>query len=235
MLNILKRTLLKIISLLDLLNLYMNYWQKKIDKNHFEMRKLWFKVKTPFQLNKTVFYQTHPDLKLEGIRPTLARINSYGLLDIISENSVILDIGGNTGFMSMYFSKYAKHIDMVEMDDKFVRIAHLAKKHLGIQNYQIHNIDIKSFNPNKKYDVIISTAIHKWVGLNLEDYYELISSWLTTTGTILFESHANKEDIENIEYFLNTREDLTYYKGYVDDQLGSIRAYFLIRHKESKE
>jgi hypothetical protein len=79
----------------------MNYWQKKIDKNHFEMRKLWFKVKTPFQLNKTVFYQTHPDLKLEGIRPTLARINSYGLLDIISENSVILDIGGNTGFMSM--------------------------------------------------------------------------------------------------------------------------------------
>ena len=208
---------------------------KKIDKDHFEMRKIWFTVKTPFQLNKTVFYQTHPELKLEGIRPTLARINSYGLLDMISENSEILDIGGNTGFMSMFLSKYAKHIDMVEMNDKFVRIAHIAKKHLGIHNYQIHNIDIKSYNPNKKYDVIISTAIHKWVGLNLEDYYELISSWLTTNGTVLFESHATNEDIEKIEYFFKSQENLTFIKGYIDDQLGSIRAYFLIRNKERKE
>jgi len=199
------------------------------------MRKIWFTVKTPFQLNKTVFYQTHPELKLEGIRPTLARINSYGLLDMISENSEILDIGGNTGFMSMFLSKYAKHIDMVEMNDKFVRIAHIAKKHLGIHNYQIHNIDIKSYNPNKKYDVIISTAIHKWVGLNLEDYYELISSWLTTNGTVLFESHATNEDIEKIEYFFKSQENLTFIKGYIDDQLGSIRAYFLIRNKERKE
>lgn len=225
----------RMISYFELFNVYIDFRRKRIDRLHFDIYKLWFSEKTPFQLNKSLFYQTHPELRIQGIRPTIARVSTYGLLRELNTTSRVLDIGGNTGFFSLYLAKHVQHVDMVEFNKTFSHIAELVKDYLGITNYSIFNEDIKKYKPRNKYDLIISNAIHKWVELPIDEYYKLISNWLVPSGLILFESHASEEDITMLDLFFNTYSDLNIEKSLIDDQLGAIRAFYLIRKKESRE
>lgn len=176
----------------------------------------------------TKFYQTHPQINVPGVRPTLSRINNYQLLDFLDKNYYVLDVGGNVSMFSSYISTFVKHIDVVEYNTKLSEIGTDIIKHLNIENVQIHNIDFKKFDLNKKYDIIFSFAIHRWVGESLDNYLNRLMFYLKPDGKILIESHPN-EDVKELKTFLSKSKNVKIIKeGITDDHLGKIRGFFYI-------
>jgi len=68
-----------------------------------------------------------------------------------------LDIGANTGFFSIYISKFVKSCDCIEINPFLTKIgrevAHFLKR-----NVSFYNSDFKDFITVKKYDIAMSYA-----------------------------------------------------------------------------
>ena len=209
--------------------LYLIRSKKKglIDDFHFSIRRDW--VNKPKQYGLwDYFYQTHPSLNINGVRPTVTRLNNYKIFEHINQDSTILDVGCNTGFISAYLSKYVKAIDAVEFDKDVISIARRTMEYLSINNVQLFNEDIKTFKSNKKYDLVMSYAIHRWVGIELIDYVRLLLSFKDASGFIIIESHPDASDIANLRSALKSLDLKIISNGLTDDHLGYIREFFII-------
>lgn len=203
----------------------------KISKIEYELRKDFLK-KTE-QFGTTDFYQNYPPLKMSGSRNTISRLKTYNLLSKVNKKMTALDIGGNICFFSIYLSKYLKHIDVVEQNKNLTDIGLKLMKYEKIKNVKIYNQDFKKFKSNKKYDLILSLAIHKWVGLTFEKYLNKISCFMHKDTLLLLESHAIyyndgdylKDKINNFN-FLKIIDS-----GIVDDHNGISREFYFLKLK----
>jgi 16S rRNA G527 N7-methylase RsmG len=104
------------------------------------------------------------------------------LRKFISKKSKVLEVGSNVGFFSLYIADKVQSVDMVEMNEKLVCVYKKAKDYLKVSNANIFNMYIKKFKPNKKYDIIFSFAVHKWVGMPLKEYLMLLKNLLDKEG-----------------------------------------------------
>ena len=154
--------------------------------------------------------------------------SDYGIFEYINQDSTILDIGCNTGFISAYLSKYVKAIDAVEFDTNVFSIASRTMEYFSIKNVQLLNEDIKTFKSNKKYDLVMSYAIHRWVGMELIDYIQLLLSFKDASGFIIIESHIEESDKVNLRAALNSLDLKIVNNGITDDHLGHIREFFIV-------
>lgn len=228
--------LLKLINVLmvfmqrriNLLFLYRSYQLRLIDYFHYSIKRDWLKSR---QLVGTweYFYQTHPKIDVNGVRPTISRFNTYRLLDYLTKDSKILDIGSNTGFFSLYISSYVKVIDAVEMDNTFFSIANRTKEYLGIDNVHFYESDIKLFESRHKYDFVMSFAMHAWVGIEIEEYLNLLINFKNRDGLIIIESHIGNKDRENLKNAIFKSDLIIIEEGTTDDHLGNIRDFYLLK------
>lgn len=137
------------------------------------------------------FYQSLEEIGIKGQRPTEERIQRYGLNDIVKGKRV-LDIGCNCGFLDLRLGLAAQSVNGVEHNKSLVKIAEKVKKYLGRKNISFEVGDFKNYTAKRKYDVILSFAVHYWIGLTAEEYCKKIISMLETGGVLVFES----QDIE---------------------------------------
>lgn len=207
----------------------LKYKQGMIPDFEYRLRKQF--LKTNQQFGTTDFYQNYPPLKISGKRDTLSRVRSYNIESKLSKDLTMLDIGGNIGFFSAYLSRFVKHIDIVEQNSKLVDVCRALLNHENIQNVNVFNSDFKKFVANHKYDVVMSLAIHKWVGLDLQDYLKSIHSLLTSGGLLLIESHLLfKLQGEMLQPELSkcTLFEIIE-RGEVDDHEGTLREFFWLK------
>ena len=169
----------------------LNELHEKLHKHLDDQSKNW---KSFIYAQEKGFYQGFEELEIDGWRPSKKRFNSYDISDYLSEKKIVLDIGSNCGFFSLYVSKFVKQIDGVEINPYLINIANDVKQYIKSLNSNFFNSSFENFNTEKKYDVIFSLAndstIDKNTKFNFYEYLDKILDLLQKDGLLIFESQA---------------------------------------------
>lgn len=205
--------------------------KKKVSSIEFQLKKEYLREVRPY--SSINFYQSYPPLRIRGARPSLSRFQIYELEKHLSSKMNILDIGGNTGFFSLFVSPKVNSIDVLEIEKPFTDIGKKLARYEKIENVQFINQDFKKFNPDKKYDLIFSFAVHNHTKMRFEKYIEKVFSLLTPKGKILIESHPIrfkskdilKEELEKLDFISIISS------GELDDD-GRLRTFYYIERKK---
>ena len=207
----------------------INYKRKLISKVEYELKS---KFLEKFQRFGSIdFYQNYPPLRIKGKRTCICRFKVYGMDKKLKKSQDVLDVGGNVCFFAAYLSRFVKSIDVIENNKTLTDIGKKLIEYENINNVHIYNQDFREFKSNKKYDLIMSLAIHAWIGMNFEDYFKKIHSCLKEDGLILVESHMIgishgdheiEKQLKRLEFFKIVE------KGEIDDKKGAVREFFWI-------
>ena len=140
------------------------------------------------------FYQGLDEIKITGSRSSEKRFEEYEILEYLSKDKTVLDIGSNCGFFSIYVSKFVDRIFGVEINPYLVAISNDVKDYLNIKNANFVNSSFEEFQFDKKFDMIFSFANDSTIDgntkFNFSEYIEKIKNLLKEDGLLIFESQA---------------------------------------------
>ena len=136
------------------------------------------------------YYQEFPGLGITGSRPTEKRFKLYGLKQFVSKKTKVLDVGSNPGFFSLFLSKFARSVDAIEPNKSLVELSNYMRDYLKIKNCSFHNMSFEDFQAKKKYDFILSLAVHRYMRISFGEYMRKMHSILNVKGKVLLESHT---------------------------------------------
>ncbi len=165
------------------------------------------------------FYQSFPDLKIQGQRSSSKRFKVYKLDKLLNDKSKVLDIGCNCGFFSLITAKNSQIVHSVEPNKTLIKIANLVKDHLKIKNCVFFNSTFDDFNTNEKFNLIFSFAVHHWVKCSFFKYIKRLSALLEPDGIIIFESHA----LNSIDRFFLKRIEIFKELGFELKEINEIQ------------
>ncbi|MGA9347280.1 MAG: class I SAM-dependent methyltransferase [Anaerolineae bacterium] len=148
-------------------------------------------------------YQSCEDLGLSGQRPTRLRFERYGLGELLNGSLRVLDIGCNCGFLSLLCAKYARQVDGIDVNESMIRIAELTRQFLGVSKCDFFNASFSEFIPDDQYDVVLSLAVHHWIGMPMKVYGERLYQILKPGGFLVFES----QDLNTVDQDFQTKLD----------------------------
>jgi 2-polyprenyl-3-methyl-5-hydroxy-6-metoxy-1,4-benzoquinol methylase len=134
------------------------------------------------------FYQTCEDLLISGQRPTALRFSAYDIASVVKPSDRVLDIGCNCGFFALALSKSVQVIDAFDVSPHFIAIANMAKERIGRKNCNFIVSSFANFTPSEPYDVILSFAVHHWIGMPMPEYAARLRAMLKPGGLLLVES-----------------------------------------------
>lgn len=169
-----------------------------------KIRKKTEKYNTKF--GRGQIYQSLPLIDLEGQRPTDVRIKTYRIEEILRKEMDVLDIGCNIGFFDMSIADKVHSVKGVEYNAKLVKISNKVVKMLDIDNVTFESGDFNKWfekNKNNEYDVILSFAVHYWLGVTPESYSEILNSILKPGGYLFFESQNLETVDSNFEDYIS--------------------------------
>jgi SAM-dependent methyltransferase len=139
------------------------------------------------------FYQSLTKAGISGLRDTEARVKAMDLHRRLKDQEV-LEIGCNTGFLSILVAETAKNISCIDINPYLIEIAKISADHIGCQNIQARAISFEEFSTPRKFDVVLSFANHSTYDGNtrqsVKEYLLRCSTLLRTGGLFLFESHS---------------------------------------------
>ncbi len=140
------------------------------------------------------FYQGLDEIKITGSRSSEKRFEEYEILEYLSKDKSVLDIGSNCGFFSIYVSKFVDKIFGVEINPYLIAISNDVKDYLNIKNANFINSSFEEFQFDKKFDMIFSFANDSTIDgntkFNFSEYMEKIKNLLKEDGLLIFESQA---------------------------------------------
>ena len=153
-------------------------------------------------------YQSFENIPLRGLRNSKFRINQLKINDYI-KNKSILDIGCNTGFVSMSLNDDYKKIFSIDHNYTAIKIANLVKNYINKKNIDFIHDDFNSYNFLEKFDIILSLANHSTEDKGITNtfiYFEKINMLLNYNGILFIESHHPQIESPNkfsdIMYYL---------------------------------
>jgi len=142
------------------------------------------------------FYQSYPPLFIQGLRNTDFRFKLYKLDSILTPKMVTLDIGCNTGFLSLMIAKNCKHIDAFDNNPFLIQIAEKCRQFENTENINYCCLTFDQFNSDLKYDLVLSLANHHTFDGNMcpefRKYIERIRQMMQKGGLLIFESHPGE-------------------------------------------
>jgi 2-polyprenyl-3-methyl-5-hydroxy-6-metoxy-1,4-benzoquinol methylase len=182
------------------------------------------------------FYQSCEELFIIGQRPTVLRFNTYELASVLDRSHRVLDIGCNCGFFSIHVAKFVTWVDAFDINPRFIAIANDASRFLNVKNCSFVLSTFNEFDSPWRYDVVISSAVHHWIGLPLNEYAEKLKTLIRPGGILLFESqdladHDADWDAK-LEHILRSGFEIVRSGGLCDDGLLA-RKYALLRDTRS--
>lgn len=140
------------------------------------------------------FYQGFDEIKIDGWRNTEKRYDSYKIEKYLTKNKHALDIGCNTGFFTLYISRFVQNIVGVEINPYLIDIANDTKDYLKITSVVFYKSSFEDFVSNEKFDIIFSLANDETIDGNtkftFKEYIEKITKMLVNKGFLIFESQA---------------------------------------------
>ena len=140
------------------------------------------------------FYQGLDEIKITGSRSSEKRFEEYEILEYLSKDKSVLDIGSNCGFFSIYVSKFVDKIFGVEINPYLIAISNDVKNYLNIKNANFVNLSFEEFKFDKKFDMIFSFANDSTIDgntkFNFSEYIGKIKNLLKEDGLLIFESQA---------------------------------------------
>ena len=155
------------------------------------------------------FYQGLDEIKITGSRSSEKRFEEYEILEYLSKDKSVLDIGSNCGFFSIYVSKFVERIFGVEINPYLVAISDDVTDFLNIKNASFINSSFEDFRFDEKFDIVFSFANDSTIDgntkFNFSEYIEKIVSLLKEDGLLIFESQAidsviTKQLDEKVDY-----------------------------------
>ena len=193
--------------------------------NNYEKLKSIYNKKEQFFGNGN-FYQNFPTLDLPGTRDCLLRMKEYRCEEFIHENDILLDIGCNTGFLSMEISKLCKFVDAYDNEPELIETARAAQEIASIQNC---NFFLQNFNyleiTENKYDAVLCLAIFEWLikEVGIENFVDQIDRITNPGARIFYESHRIEEEVQwnadkiQIEAFTSRGYKILHTQTFTDD------------------
>lgn len=161
-------------------------------------------------------YQGYGRIKLSGLRDTERRMDNYGLAKHLKHGWRLLDIGCNTGFMSLESARLVRHVDAFDVNPYLVKIGQEVKDFLKQDNVSFSSCGFEDFEVKEKYDAIFSFANHHTLdGLttfSINDYFTKASDSLNPGGLLFFESHEygteNWDEVDKVldRFFIRMEE-----------------------------
>ncbi|MCR5266681.1 MAG: class I SAM-dependent methyltransferase [Cyanobacteria bacterium RUI128] len=116
-------------------------------------------------------------------------IDAKFILKYLDNDKTVLDLGSGTGLIVNKISDKAKSIDCVEVFEEFSQF--IEKK----ENVQIINTDIKSYNTDKKYDLILLFGIIQYFSKDeATDIYNKCYDYLKPNGRIIIKNQFGIKD-----------------------------------------
>lgn len=142
------------------------------------------------------YYQGWDAIGIRGIRETNQRFKDYDLSSLLTAKMNVLDIGCNNGFLALKVAQSSGHVDAIEFNPFLVAIGRDVQKFLGIENIDFIVGDFAQFNPDKRYDLIMSLANHQTGDANLNlafrNHMERLWALLNDEGLVVLESHISE-------------------------------------------
>lgn len=167
---------------------------KKLQKHLEDQSRYW---KSFVYAQDKGFYQGYEEIGIDGWRPTEKRFERYNIMKYLQKNKLVLDIGSNCGFLSLYVSKYVDHVAGVEINPYLVNIANDTKQYLKIENAMFHCSSFEDFKTIEKFDIIFSLANDSTIDgntkFNFIEYIKKILSLLKNNGFLMFENQAQDQ------------------------------------------
>jgi hypothetical protein len=184
-------------------------------------------------------YQAFEVLEIPGKRPSAKRIELYGLLKYVDKSTKVLDIGCNVGFFGLTLAPHVGSLLGIDVDPNYIAVAQRFREYCGITNARFICTSVSDFRANAVYDLIISTAVHGWLGMPFGRYISMIAQWAGPSGILLIESHeldAHRWDWARKRDFLLANFDVLQ-EGLIDDVDTSIyeseyRNFLILRKRE---
>lgn len=174
---------------------------------------------------------------ISGSRDTEYRFKRYKLEKYLNKKMNVLDVGSNCGFFSMYISKHVNSVNGIEIEAPLCKIANTIKNQLDITNCIFYNKDFKDFETIKRYDLVLSLAVHFWIGIGFVAYARKIYNLLKKDGLFFIESHKDRLKSEsNIEFLekINKIKNLGFIELYQStiDETEHKRIFIMLRKNE---
>jgi SAM-dependent methyltransferase len=139
------------------------------------------------------FYQGLDEISITGMRDTTGRLVALNMLEVVKDRTV-LDIGSNSGFVSIGLARTARDVVGVESNPYLNKLGRLAAGYLNLDNVTLYDTSFENFETSTPFDVVTSFANHSTFDGNtqhtIEEYFAKCHSLLNANGTLLFESHA---------------------------------------------
>lgn len=151
---------------------------------------------------RPLLYQGFNRIGLEAQRSTEERFDTYGLGKFLHKDSVVLDVGCHTGYMSLLVSEIVKEVHGVDIDKNLIGVANLVKDYLGIKNCTFYHLCITKFDLGIQYDFILFCAVHHWDLDTTKRVIDKIVCMLKVGGRLLFETHELGSYPETLEGIL---------------------------------
>ena len=188
----------------------------------------------PQAFGRGEFYQGHEDWNLPGQRPTLARLQAYGLEDMLPPRANVLDIGCNIGLMGLALSPAIHQYQGIDINPALIKIARLLAQGRGVNNCNYDTLSFHDFiadQPAAQYDVVLSFAVHVWIGLPMPEYARLVAGLLRPQGLLVVESNNlatnDTQFFASLQAFLDTGLSLRK-QGMLKDDGVIERGFFIL-------
>ena len=157
-------------------------------------------------------YQSFDNVPLRGLRNTTYRIKELKINEF-TENKKILDIGCNTGFLSMSIDpKYNKLVG-IDHHQISINVANLVKDYLSFNKVDFLNENFNNFVFDDNFDVIFSLANHSTEDkgiIDTDSYFKKINQLLNNKGFLFIESHHPQTE-KSIEFEKKISDFIKYF------------------------
>lgn len=135
-------------------------------------------------------YQGFETLKMAGSRPTMHRLQIYGLEKDLPKNARALDIGCNHGFLLVGLAPQLSAGMGFDISQSCVDVGNAVAKHMGYDHIQLSSQPFDEFVCKEKFDLVIACAVHRWIGVPLKEFGKKLLSYCKPGGIVLLESQG---------------------------------------------
>ena len=148
------------------------------------------------------FYQSCEPLHVSGLRDTRGRVETMNLREIVAGRST-LEIGANTGFVSLAIADVVPRLVGFDLNPHLVRIAQLAAAYLELENLEFSASSFEDFTSHERFGAVLSFANHKTYDgntrISIEGFVDKCHQLLEPGGLLVFESHPPELEGDGLE------------------------------------
>ena len=147
-----------------------------------------------YDYGEAYWYQSSTELGVTGLRDTTARVEAFGLRDLVRDRTV-LEIGSNSGFLSLAIAACGGARRRLRDQSLSHRgRTESAPSICGVDNVEFVVSSFEDFpDSGERFDDVLSFANHHTYDGNthqgLEEYFDRCHHFLRPGGRLIFESH----------------------------------------------